>query len=244
MVNTAGQPEVRGASNSQPQAWLAVETSTRVGSVAVWRDGLAFEQTLAIQGAHSELLLPAIDHALAVTQTAPDEVAAVVVGSGPGSFTGVRIAASLAKGWSMARGTPLYAYSSLLSVAAGCAASGPVCALFDARRGQVYGACYELTTRGATERLAPGVWAIEELLRQLSQRHLAPTFAGEGAIVHSEVIRRLAGDARVLPEHLGIPRASSLLWLRSVAPELGFVPQPELWEPLYVRAWRVPEGQE
>ncbi len=244
MVKRVGERRTKAAPRSESQVWLAVETSTRVGSVGVWRDGLAFEQTLGIQGVHSELLLLAIDQALGVTQTSPDEVTALVVGSGPGSFTGVRVAASLAKGWTMARGTPLYAYSSLLAVAAGSGVAGPVCALFDARRGQVYAACYELSSEGASEQLATGVWRIEELLHELSRRGLTPTFAGEGAIVYSEVIRCSSADARVLPEHLATPRAASLLWLRNVAPELGLVSRPEVWEPLYVRDWRVPEGQE
>ncbi len=173
-----------------PQVWLGVETATSVGSVAVWRDGLALESTFKIQGAHSERVLPAVDHALEITGTAPDEVSALIVGSGPGSFTGVRIAASVAKGWTMARQTPLFAYSSLLAVAAGTGVNGPLCALFDARRGQVYAACYQLSPEGPAEMVAPAAWRIEELITELAQRGLDPTFAGEGALAHRETITR------------------------------------------------------
>jgi tRNA threonylcarbamoyladenosine biosynthesis protein TsaB len=224
------------------EVWLAVETATATGSVAVWKGGLAFEQTLRIHGTHSERVLPAVDYALSVTRTVPDEVSAFVVGSGPGSFTGVRIAASLAKGWSMARGTPLFAYSSLLAAAAGSGAQGPVCALFDARRGQVYAACYRLSGAGAPGvQLEPSAWTVDELLEELSSRGLVPVFVGEGAIAYRELICRALTGATVLPEHVGVPRAASLLWLRSVAPDLGRVARPEVWEPLYVRDWRVLE---
>jgi len=226
------------------EVWLAVETATPTGSVAIWKDGLAFEQTLRIQGTHSELLMPAINHALSVTGTTPDDVSAFVVGSGPGSFTGVRVGASLAKGWAMGRGIPLYAYSSLLAVAAGSGVTGLVCPMFDARRRQVYAACYELFGEGASELLAPQAWYVEDLLAEVSTRGIQPVFAGEGSLVYSEAVLEAFEEATLLPEHLSVPRAASLLWLRRVVPELGRVAQPDTWEPSYVRDWRVPEGTE
>ncbi len=227
------------------EVWLAVETATPLGSVALWRNGLVHEQTLRIQRAHSERVLPAIDHTLQVTATAPEEVTALVFGSGPGSFTGVRIAASLAKGWAKARGTPLFAYSSLAAVAAGAGAVGLVCAMFDAKRGEIYAACYEIRADGLAERLAPGAWPVPALMEELARRDLRPVFAGEGAIVYEEAIRDIVEGAVVLPEHLGVPRAASLLWLRRVAPNQGRLSRPEAWEPSYVREWRLqPEGGE
>lgn len=241
MVRTDGRAENAAVEGPEPQIWLALETATSVGSVAVWRDGLAIECNFNIRGSHSERVLPALDHALKVTGTLPQEVAALVVGSGPGSFTGVRIAASMVKGWTTARHTPLFAYSSLLALAAGAGVSGPICAAFDARRGEVYAACYEISERGVTERLAPAAWRLADLLDELARRELEPTFVGDGATAQRETIVAALPGALVLPEHLAIPRAASLLWLRSVDPGLGHVSQPGDWEPLYVRDWRVPE---
>lgn len=221
--------------------WLAVETGSPTGSVAVWRDGLVFEQTLRIQGNHSERVLPAVEYALQVSETEPAEVSSFVIGAGPGSFTGVRVAAALAKGWAMARGTTIYAYSSLLCVAAGNIADGQVCVLFDARRGEVYAACYEFAEAGFIECLVPGAWRVEELLEELSQRGLKPVFSGGGALLYETTITRSYEGARVLPEHLSVPRASSLLWLRSRYPELGRVERPQEWQPHYVRDWKIPE---
>jgi tRNA threonylcarbamoyladenosine biosynthesis protein TsaB len=222
---------------------LALETSTAMGSVAIWKDRLVFEQSLRIQGSHSELVLPAIDHALAVSGTRPEEVSAFVAGAGPGSFTGVRVAASLLKGWAMARGIPVFAYSSLLVVAAGSGSAAPVCAVFDARRGQVYAACYQIASRGPKQLVAPAAWGIEGLLAELERRGLRPDFVGEGALVHRETLLAAFEGARVLPEPLAVPRAASLLWLRQLAPELGRVSDPGAWEPLYLRDWRVREEE-
>ncbi len=234
-VEASGDPRSAGE-----EIWLALDTSTAMGSVAVWRDGLVFEQAFRILGAHSELVLPAIDRALTVSGVAPGELESFVLGGGPGSFTGVRIAASLAKGWSMARGTALYAYSSLLAVAVGCGAEGRVCALFDARRGEVYAACYDMAEGGVpTEVLAPGAWTLPRLMDELATRGIEPIFVGEGACAYRDDIQRRMAGARVLSEHLAIPRAASLLWLRQVAADRGRVRRPEELEPMYVREWRV-----
>jgi tRNA threonylcarbamoyladenosine biosynthesis protein TsaB len=149
----------------------------------------------------------------------------------------------MAKGWATARATPLFAYPSLLAVAAGCGAQGHVCALFDARREQVYAACYQVSEAGADELLPPGAWRIDHLLAELDRLGLQPIFAGEGALVHGAAIKDAFDDARLLPAHLAVPRAASLLWLRHVAPDLGRVERPESWEPIYVREWRIEEEE-
>lgn len=224
----------------KPEVWLALETSTQVGSVAVHMNGLALETTFKIQGTHSERLLPAIDRALQMTGAAPAEVGALIVGSGPGSFTGVRIAAALAKGWAAAREVSLYAYSSLLGVAAGSGVRGPVCAMFDARRGEVYAACYELEPEAASVALEPKAWRLDDLLDELNSAGVEPVFSGEAACRYRSAIRCRFSEARVLPEHLGVPRAASLLWLKEVVPELGRIHDVGSWGPLYVREWSVP----
>lgn len=232
-----------GRCRPQSEVALGLDTSTAMGSVAVWCGGLAAEESLRIQGAHSERVLPSVHHLLAAVGVSPHEVSILVVGSGPGSFTGVRIAAALAKGWSMARATSLFAYPSLLAVVAGTGAGGPVCAMFDARRGQVYAACYEIRPEEPRELLASGVWHVSELLDELHHRHILPAFAGDGALLNREAIQKRLPDATVLPETSAAPRAAALLWLQRTYPELGHVADPQAWEPLYVRDWKVEEDQ-
>ena len=210
---------------------LALETSTSLGSIAVGRgDTLISECALAVRATHSETVLDEVERMLARARIGVDGIERVIVGAGPGSFTGVRIAASLAKGWCHARGVPLFAYSSLRSVAAS-AGRERVCALFDARRGEVYGAAYadgalEAPTRG------PEACDIDRWVEGLEDCG-SWFFAGEGAIRHRAGIEARGG--RVLPPFLGVPRAGALLWLAERLPA-GRVVDIDAWEPRYVRS--------
>ena len=210
---------------------LALETSTSLGSVAIGRGAhLLAESVLSVRATHSETVLDEIDRVCARTGVGPQELIRVVVGSGPGSFTGVRIAAALAKGLCHARDLPLFAYSSLWAVAATAGVS-PVCALFDARRGEVYAATFEGPAAQPPVR-GPEVLLLPRLLEELGDLRRW-TFAGEGATKHAEAITAAGG--RSLPAHLGVPRASALLWLARTVPDAGAVEDRERWEPEYVR---------
>ncbi len=215
--------------------YLAIETSTATGGVAVGRgERVLAEVTRGVQARHSEAVLPAVDFALREAGVAPRDLAGVVVGGGPGSFTGVRLAAAMGTGLVRALGVPLYAYSGLAALAASAGAGErPVCALFDARRGEVYAACYRFPGFSRMEVVqAPVVCPVEEVLR--STADLAPLFAGDGALRHRDAIE--AAGLTIAPVHLGLPRAAALLWLADLAPEAGRVEAPADWEPLYLRA--------
>lgn len=211
---------------------LALETATSPGSVALAEGGrLLAESVLPVRATRSEAVLPEVARLLSACERSPEELGQVVVGAGPGSFTGVRIAAALAKGLRFARETDLLAYPSLAVAAAGTGLERDVCAAFDARRGEVYAAAYRRLVPPETA-FGPAALRIEELLERLEPIG-AWTFAGEGARRHEGAI--LAAGGRVLPAHLGIPRAATLLWLADRFPEVGRVASPAEWEPAYVR---------
>jgi len=93
---------------------VAIETSGRLGSVAVAMGGsVAARRFLTERSGHASGLVPAVQEALEEAGTGLAQVAGVVAGAGPGSFTGVRIAAAAAKGLAAGLGVPLYATSSL-----------------------------------------------------------------------------------------------------------------------------------
>jgi tRNA threonylcarbamoyladenosine biosynthesis protein TsaB len=99
---------------------LAVDASTYAGTVAVLRDGeIVAESTVAMRGEREERLMPAVVEALGAAGIAPDALTGVVCGAGPGSFTSLRIAASIAKGLAFAAGAPLLVVPSLALLAAG-----------------------------------------------------------------------------------------------------------------------------
>lgn len=213
---------------------LGIETATSPGSVALTEDGrLLAETLLPVRARRSEAVLPEVEALLAACGRRVDALDAVAVGAGPGSFTGVRIAAALAKGLRFARDLPLFAYSSLAVLAAGTGLPGRVCAAFDARRGEVYAAAFE-GLEPPVPRVGPAALPVEALLGRFE----APerwTFVGEGAALNAAAIAGVGG--RILPPHLGIPRASALLWLARRWPEAGRVADPDGWEPQYVRRW-------
>jgi tRNA threonylcarbamoyladenosine biosynthesis protein TsaB len=122
---------------------LGIETATSVCGAAVWRDGsLAALEEIDRQRVHAERLLPLIDAALRGAGTTARMLGAIAVSIGPGSFTGLRIGLSIAKGLSLATGVPLVAVPTLEALASRSAraggATGPVLAALDARRDEVY----------------------------------------------------------------------------------------------------------
>jgi tRNA threonylcarbamoyladenosine biosynthesis protein TsaB len=140
---------------------LVVDASTYVGTSAVIRDGeVVAEADAAMRGRDSEALMPAVARALARVGVRPREIDRVVCGAGPGSFTSLRIAASIAKGLAFAAGCPLFAVSSLALLIAGdgAPAAGRYLAVLDALRGEAYVAGYLVAASGdidmiLTERL-------------------------------------------------------------------------------------------
>jgi tRNA threonylcarbamoyladenosine biosynthesis protein TsaB len=218
---------------------LAIETSTPIGSVALGSSsGLLGEITLGASVKHAEALLPAVQQLLKSCSARPADLARIVVGGGPGSFTGLRIAAATAKGMVHALGVPLFAYSGLLCAAASTGLHDqPVCALFDARRSEVYAACYTLGAEIETL-LEPSVFHLDELMSALAPRSVV--FAGEGALKHEDRLREHGGI--VLPAAAGVPRASTLLLLAGQCPQLGRVQDAARWEPDYLRASSAERG--
>jgi tRNA threonylcarbamoyladenosine biosynthesis protein TsaB len=211
---------------------LAFDTATRLASIAVGTaTSVAAEVTLGVTSRHSQNLLPAIDWALRQAGVTKDDITGIVIGAGPGSFTGVRIAAATAKGLVHALGVPLYAHSTLLAIASTAAQrEQPVCAVLDARRGEVYAACYRFPGLGAPETLlAPSATTVENLLRDVAG--LRPLFVGEGALRYRAEFEPWGA---VAPPHLGLPRAAALLWLSGAA---GTPPVENAarWEPSYLR---------
>ncbi len=121
---------------------LVIEAATDAGSVAVFRgDVLLADALLTLRLRGEERLMPAVAETLARAAVLPHQVRRIVCGGGPGGFTSLRIAASIAKGMSESLGADLWMASSLALVVAGCPAtlaSGAYLACLDAMRGEWY----------------------------------------------------------------------------------------------------------
>lgn len=128
---------------------LALDASTYRGSVAVLDDSrVIVEESAAMKGRDAEQLMPAVDRAVKQAGVGYGDLGRIVCGAGPGSFTSLRIAASIAKGIAVGRGIPLFAIPSLALIVAGNVKDGPrgarrYMAVIDALRGESYVADYQ-----------------------------------------------------------------------------------------------------
>lgn len=229
---------------------LAMDTSTRLGSVAVAKDGEVLGRArLRQQGTHASHIVLQVSEALDEAGVDRHEIQAVIVGAGPGSFTGVRVAGATAKGLAHVWGCPLWAFSSL---AAGAASVGLANAygvdvppvplnelersvgryvLFDARADRVYAACYLPTDAGLDVLVAPHATTIGDLLAGESP---VAIFAGDGAVRHADEIR--GAGFSVLPDPNGLPTADGLIHLWATEAEAAPVADAAAWSPDYLRA--------
>ena len=237
---------------------LALETSGRIGSAAVARDGRVLARRfLTTPGRTASGLIPAVEEVLDEAGLPLRAVESILAGGGPGSFTGVRIAASTAKGLASALNVPLLAGSSLAAAAVSSEALGPLhelpdpwisdgpagswamevlegdrhlrYVLFDARRGRVYGACFALGGDGPPEvLLGPHGGTVVDTLNRRPPR--GALFMGDGAWAHEALIR--AAGFTVQPVPAGVPTADGLIrWGFATEVDRG------TWEPDYVRPW-------
>ena len=212
---------------------LALETGGRLGGAGLARgEQLLAESMLSVRATHSETVLPEVDRLLERCGVRPEELAEVVVGAGPGSFTGVRIAASLAKGLCAATGAGLRAFSSLASVAAGTGVPGRLCVLLDARGDEVYAAAWPEGPAPDPE-VGPHVAETAAIVERLGGAE-EWTFAGDGAVSRRDELEARGG--RVLPPLFAASRPASLLWLAEAFPAAGRVEDPATWEPSYLRS--------
>ncbi len=128
---------------------LSIETATDVSSVALFEEGhLVAVQNIYTNRLHAKLITVLIDQLLRNLDLIPGDLAGVVVSQGPGSYTGLRVGVSTAKGLAMAQQIPLLSVGSLESLAFSVADIAKdigawICPLLDARRMEVYCAVYD-----------------------------------------------------------------------------------------------------
>lgn len=122
---------------------LAIDTSTLYESVSLSHGGQTIADVTLNVKTHSERLLPTIEDILNQTGMLLEELSGIAISIGPGSFTGLRIGLSTAKGLCFGLNMPLYVMSSLRSLANNVSGyASQICSLLDAGRGELYYAVY------------------------------------------------------------------------------------------------------
>ncbi len=178
---------------------LGIETSTPVCSVGLVDDDrvlMSFSQNTGLR--HSERTMAMAERAMADAGVEFADLDGVAVGSGPGSFTGLRIGMAAAKGLCFALNLPLLAVPTLKGLAAQVVIEGmPVCAMLDARRGNVYAGVYSLDGGCLVARHPDTAAPLDELMPRLPGPVL---IVGEGGVTYRNRIKEYMGkDARFAP---------------------------------------------
>jgi tRNA threonylcarbamoyladenosine biosynthesis protein TsaB len=217
-------------------AWLAIDTATAIASVAVGRPPAA-ESGAHVQGPrrHAAEIIRLVDFALGRLGIRPGALEGLVVGDGPGSFTGLRIGWAAAKGLAHEAGLEVRAIPSLMAAAAGAAPKlgpEPVAACFDALRGQVYGAVYVFHPDRVETLVAPAVLTVPELARVAPRR--PRLVVGDGAVRYADDVARWIGAPPVPLESLP-PAAPLLLALLEREGAARVIADPGSAEPVYGR---------
>lgn len=214
--------------------YLALDTATALGSVALGDAGGVVAEVTMGNRRHAAATVPAVEEVLRLGGVELGDLAGLVIADGPGSFTGLRIGFATAKGiWQARSDLTLYQAPSLMAAAWRAAAftQGPIAAIYDALRGEVFAAVYEFLD-GAVRVLLPPVLVRPETLVESAPR---PALAlGDGAALHAALMRDWTGRPPIGPPD-GMPRASALLALLGVRGAVTRIENPAAAEPSYGR---------
>lgn len=220
-----------------PPLILAIENSGMTGSVAlVSGDNCIAEQSLFSRLTHSQRLLISIQRLMEECRTGWNEIDAIAASLGPGSFTGLRIGLATVKGLAMATAIPLIGISSLDGLASQFGfASMPVFPVFDARKKEVYTACFRPDGNGSLVRHGNYlVISPEKLCAAIKEPAI---FTGDGVAIYGELFKEKLGERAILaPEQIYFARAANIGFLAlSSFRNKDFI-DPAACTPLYVRA--------
>lgn len=215
---------------------VAIETSSRIGSVAVACGGRILGQRQFSKAMrHAVELMPAIRDLVREQGWKPREIDEVYVSAGPGSFTGVRIAIAIARALQQAIGCRLISVPTVDVLAANAPEQVKhLAVLLDAKRGQVYAARYE---RDA----ASGVWhrvqgpLLADPTAFLSQEPHPLYILGEGIDYHRAAIAAAGGEIRELDKMLWQPHAVMVHKLGLALAQAGAFTNRDALLPIYLR---------
>ena len=212
---------------------LAFDTSTERMSLALSLGGRAWTHEAAGGKEASASLLPAILSLLERAGAGLDDLDAIAYGRGPGAFTGLRTACSVAQGLGLGAGKRVIGIDTLLGIAEDARAGRPQWqgwATLDARMDEIYAAHYGFAD-GRWQALVEPCLTAPEALNQRWQAESPRAVAGNALTAFAG--RLQAGPAECSPQ--AGPRASALLWLAAQAWEQGLATDAADALPLYVR---------
>ncbi|HKD70110.1 MAG TPA: tRNA (adenosine(37)-N6)-threonylcarbamoyltransferase complex dimerization subunit type 1 TsaB [Candidatus Binataceae bacterium] len=219
---------------------LGLETGGPQASLALSSHGKIIAADTPARRAHGESIVGAVDGLLHRSGLRLRDLTAIAVGIGPGSFTGLRIALSYAKGVALATGCGVAGVPSLDALAL-CALElsdlppeAMLCPILDARKGEVYAALYRRVENGLEKVSGEFLAKPGDLARRLEG---AAVFFGDGAACYGDLLNGVAGrDHRVLTDFSAAPPPAAMIAaLGAARVSRGQLDAAASLQPLYVR---------
>ena len=229
---------------------LALDSSGLVASVAIATETTVLaEYTINYKKTHSQTLLPMIDTIVSMLEMQLEELDAIAITAGPGSFTGLRIGSATAKGLAMVLQKPIIAIPTVEALAWNVYGTNSlICPLMDAKRSQVYTGLFACPDKEASNTIAEPVAqelitlieqkavAIEEMIEEINTIGKEVVYLGDGVDAYKEKICALTKvPYSFAPAHLCKQRAGSLATCAVPYFYAGRTQTASEHEPIYLR---------
>lgn len=213
---------------------IAIETSTESCSAALLRDGRMLERSELAPRRHAELILPMLESLLAEAGVSRRQIDAVAVGRGPGAFTGVRLAISVAQGLALGLDIPVVPVSSLAALAQDAPlGETSILAVIDARMGEIYAGTFLRDSNGKIDALSSESVGPASLLVLPARKNWA--VVGTGWDVYHDAISAHLREPPRFADGKRYPQAHAIAALAAPLLKSGFGVAPELALPVYLR---------
>ncbi len=215
---------------------LAIETATEYCSVALYQDGEVIERYEHAPRRHASLVLPWVEALLSEADVALSQLDAIAFGRGPGSFTGLRIAAGVTQGLAFGAGVPVVPVSTLAALARGaCEATGKthILAALDARMKEVYWGAYHLEANGNAVLSGEERVCLPEAVPAPEGEGWFGAGSGWGSYAEPLSIRCALNREECLPDQQ--PHAADVARLAAIQYRHGRAIPPDQAAPIYLR---------
>lgn len=215
---------------------IAIDTSTDTASLALVQDGeVLAELTWRCGQNHTTQLLPHLSHLMNQANLSLQAADGIIVAKGPGSYNGLRVGISTAKGLAFSLGIPLVGISTLKAEAYQHAEIGlPICPIFNAGREEIAAAIYQMKGGEWCQLTAEHLTTVEALCSEITTKTV---FCGEFVpSIADELKKRLKQKAFILPPVAGLRRAGFLAELGLKRIKAGDYDNPTTLQPLYFRS--------
>lgn len=216
---------------------LGFETSAKAAGVALVEDGKLLGEYYQNSGqTHSRTLMKMAEDLLCNCDLKASDIHAVACAAGPGSFTGIRIGVSAAKGFAWGLELPCVGVSTLEGMVRSVAMTdGIYCGAMDARRSQVYTALFRMEQGRLTRLTEDQAISVEELGNLMQKEENLKIMVGDGGTLCYNELQSRVSNLILMPEHLRMQRASGtalVAWDRLSA---GETPDGKSLTPNYLR---------